>query len=241
MTLPDFFGDEVSVVVKGVFNPALFSPAWLLSQDLIGSSEHSNSQVRVINRDVAIFKSGWLRCQVTKDGLQMSTDDFAEFERVRDAVIGALRALEHTPIAAMGLNREIRFSTGSSAKWHAIGDRLAPKKSWEGALRLPGLINLSMQGARSDKYDGRIVVQVTPVSQPEWGVLVAVNNHFTLVETARVPSTRDEHLCQPDSQLEFSAAKIQIATKILIDKWSDSLKFAEQMVSDIASLAVGRR
>ena len=40
--------DGVSVVVKGLFNAAIFSPAWLLAEGLIGKSEYGEADVELI-------------------------------------------------------------------------------------------------------------------------------------------------------------------------------------------------
>ena len=236
MALPEFAADVVSVVVKGAFNPAIFSPAWLLLQGLIGATEHAASETEIISRDVTVFTSKWLQCQVTRDSLQVSTDDPTEFERTRDAAVGILRALEHTPIMLMGINRKITFTMGSARKWHTIGDTLAPKKAWDGILGLVGLSNLSVQGVRPDRYDGRIVVQVVPLIQPEWGVLVAHNEHFALATVDAQPTSRDVPFGQPDIAAELTAAKIPVAIQILTEQWEPSMKRAISVVERVAQL-----
>lgn len=234
MPLPEFAADNVSVVVKGAFNPAIFSPAWFLAQGLIGQTEVAASEVEIISREVAVFSSGWLRCQVTKDTFQVSTDDPAEFERVRDVAIGVLRTLEHTPIALMGINRAVTFVVDSSVKWHAIGDTLAPKKIWQDVLFLPGLTILGVQGARRDSYDGRLVVQVAPTKGLDNGVTVAFNDHFTLSISESQPTSRDESFGQADDQAEMTAAKIPVAIKILSNEWTASMRRAEAVIERVA-------
>ena len=90
--------ESVTVVIKGSFNPAIFSPLWLRNQGLIGSPEMSEQDIDIISRDIAIFRAGWLSVQVAGDGLQFSTSNMEEAERLRDVAIGALRRLEHLPL-----------------------------------------------------------------------------------------------------------------------------------------------
>lgn len=241
MGLPELATDEVVVVVKGSFNPAVFSPAWLRLQEVIGAVEFDDSEVQIVNAALCSFRTGWLNFQVTRDSLQLSTTDFAEFERVRDAVITILRTLSHTPISAMGINRQVKFPAGSSERWHRIGDEFAPKPIWENIMSRTGLLSLSVQGARGDKYDGKTVVQIAPTDPPKWGVFVSVNNHFTLIEAESQPENRDQPLGQPDDQVEMSADKIPMAIRILAEEWSNALTRAERVVEEVFQQATAKK
>ena len=136
--------DGVSVVVKGLFNAAIFSPAWLLAEGLIGKSEYGEADVELITREIASFTVGWLRCQVSPDALQLTTTEPEEFERVRDAAVGILNTRSHTPVAALGINREVHLPARDEAHYLAIGDALAPKKFWEPLVDLPATRTLTV-------------------------------------------------------------------------------------------------
>jgi len=229
--------DGVSVVVKGLFNPAIFSPAWLLSQDLIGSSEYTEAQVDIISRDLAVFRAAWLSCQVTPDAMQISTNDPDEFERARDVAAGVLGVLHHTPIAAMGINREVHLLVPSASRWHGIGDILAPKAAWESALIMPGMRSVTMWGIRPDSYAGRVQVQVEPSLRMPRAVYVAHNDHYILARVDSQPTSREAPwYLEPELDLEPTADKLEVALSILADDWHSSLERANEVVSLIAKL-----
>ncbi len=221
--------DGVSVVVKGHFNPAIFSPAWLLGEQLIGVAEYKEAKVEIISRDLALFSAAWLACQVTPDALQMSTVVPEEFERTRDVVAGVLRALSHTPIGAMGVNREVHVLVESVEQWHALGDRLVPKDAWLNVLSLPGMRNITIWGARTDDFAGRVHVQVEPSLRIPRAVYITHNDHYLLAHVEAQPKSRLEPwLLDSDIDLEPSSNKLELALEILAtDNWNASLERAD--------------
>lgn len=154
--------DGISVVAKGRFNAAIFSPLWLLQQNLIGVADFTGASIEVITNDFASFSTPWLMLQVLPDALQLSTTDPADFERVRDVGVGVLNALPHTPIAALGINRQVHFASRSREHYHAIGDQLVPKPFWENLIELPVTRSVMVWGQRPDNYGGRVQIQVEP-------------------------------------------------------------------------------
>lgn len=172
-------GDSVSVVVKGSFNPPLFSPAWLLSRGVIGTVEYDDSKVEIISPDVASFTCGWLMLAVTRD-IQLVTNEIDEFERLRDAMVAILRSMPHCPVGALGVNRDAHMEVGGEENWHRIGDLLAPKAVWEGALRLPGMKSLTLWGVRPDNEAGRQHVTIEPSNRLQYGIYASHNDHYDL-------------------------------------------------------------
>jgi hypothetical protein len=234
---PSLTGDMVSVVVRGNFNPAIFSPAWLLHQGLVGSAEFEASTVQVISGHVASFETGWLQVVVTADSLQLLTNDADEFERVRDAVVGVLRALEHTPISQLGLNRQVRFVMGSAEEWHTVGDRIMPKDIWKGVLEYPGLQDATIWGIRPDDHAGRVQVQVQPVVGVQLGVQVAYNDHYDLTTVEKRPGNRESVQYDVSAgTLEFTAKKIPIAVGVLTENWTDFMRRTDIVIRRIYTL-----
>jgi hypothetical protein len=222
-------------VVKGHFKAAIFSPAWLWKQELIGPEEYGASEVEIISADVAKFSCLWLACLITPDTLQFSTNDDDEFERVRDAVVGVLRILDQTPVAALGINRAVRFQAGEVERWHAIGDALAPKAPWKGALRLPGMANITMWGVREDSYKGRIAVVVEPA--PQLGVAIVYNDHYELAIAEKQPDNRnDPALYHIELATEPTQDKAALALEILRDNFHSSMSRSTEMISHVFSV-----
>ncbi|TCO45545.1 hypothetical protein EV646_108168 [Kribbella antiqua] len=226
--------DELALVVKGHFNPAIFSPAWLSKVELIGPGEYEDSEVQVISPAVAKFQCGWLECTVTQDTLQLSTTEEAEFERTRDAAAGVLRILDQTPIAALGINRFVHFPAGSLEQWHSIGDTLVPKDNWSGVLTLPGLLNLTLYGVRPDRYAGKVQVIVEPSESVQYGVKVTHNDHYDLrlVESQPVDRESAARMNYEGTGVP-SSDRIPLALEILRDDFQSAIKRSNQMVNHL--------
>jgi hypothetical protein len=72
----------------------------------------------------------WLSVNVTPERFQASTTDEGFYEATRDLMIGTFELLDHTPVTALGVNREFRYQLESEKSWHLLGDTLAPKDGW---------------------------------------------------------------------------------------------------------------
>ena len=229
----------MSVVVKGQFNAAIFSPAWLLHQNIIGASDYADAKVEIVTSEFALFRTGWLRCQVSSDTLQLSTNEPEEFERVRDAAVGVLSTLSHTPVAALGINREVHFSARDRDQYHAIGDFLVPKAFWESLLSLPGTRNVVIWGQRPDKFGGRVQVQVEPSFRFPEHIFLSHNDHFNLRIVEQQPTTREGVWAVETDRsniVEPSAANIPVVTEILTSEWASCIKRANDVRKAIARI-----
>ena len=236
-TGPDYELRGVTVVVRGQFNPAIFSPLWLRHQDLIGSAEYEAAEIGVVTREFTSFEAGWLNCQVSLDSFSLSTTDLDETERLRDAVAGTLRTLSHTPIGALGINVETHLRLPDVASWHRVGDVLAPKEVWSASLRLPGMRSVSIMDVRPDLYQGAVNVTVEPSVKVAHGIFVSCNDHYELVRAERLVESRSDVVTpQP---LQSSADKIPIALEILNTGWADSLARADAVLQNIWRVSRG--
>lgn len=225
--------DAASVVVKGHFNPPIISPGWLLAQKLISAEDFAEAKVQVITPDVSSFAAVWVQCNVTLDTLQLSTSDVTEYERLRDLAVGILRTLQHTPVAALGINRGVHFATGSVAAWHEVGDALSPKAVWDGVLHLPGTRNVTILGARQDGQGGYIQVSVEPSLLLTNGIFVTYNDHYALEVSTSEPAR--SRITPPD--VEPTVAKLESAVAILGTKWNQSMQGADAVIRAVRKLA----
>ncbi len=236
--MPELALDRLDVVVRGSFNPAILSPAWLFGQGLIGAADFERAEVDLITRDLAVFRTAWLACHATPDTLQFWTEDSVEFERVRDVAVGTLRALPHTPVSALGINRSVHFPIRTLEKWHAIGDAVVPKEPWEGVLQAPGTRSVTLWGVRPDDYTGRVQVQFEPSFRVAQAIFLSINDHYQLGRAARdsVPSTRDaawQQTYEEDARLD--AAKFDVALEVLLENWSTSVAQSKEIVERVAT------
>ncbi len=240
MALPELMVDGVDIVVRGRFNPAIFSPAWLLNQGIIGATEYEAAEVLLITRDVAAFSTGWLRCQVTPDALQLSTLEVDEFERARDAADSVLLALPHTPVSALGINRAVHFVVDTFEKYHDLGDAIVPKKMWEDVLLAPGTRSVILWGVRPDQYAGRVQVQVEPSFQVPAAVFVSVNDHYELryAQDDRDPRSREAAWQiawqTTDQALEAEVDKLRVALEVLRESWIPSLLRSDEVIERVS-------
>jgi hypothetical protein len=224
--------DSATVVIKGQFAPTIFSPAWLLGKQLIGNAEYGDSEVDIINRDVAQLRCGWLRLHCRTDALQVSTEETDEFGRLRDLAAGVLQSLPDTPVGVMGINRAAHIAVDSVTAYHAIGDTLAPKQVWT-SLKLPGMRSLTMQGVRPDKYGGWILVRVEPSVAAPGAVFIEHNDHYSLTHVDGQPESRDDVAVWDVNELSAESLTVErarTAIEILKNNWDSSIQRSDDVL-----------
>tara|TARA_R110002051_G_scaffold9732_8_gene37568 strand:- start:4114 stop:4839 length:726 start_codon:yes stop_codon:yes gene_type:complete len=232
--------EAVTIVIRGAFAPAAFSPLWFREQGLIGDSELANHQIEVITQEFAVFRMGWLQCQISTDGMRLGTEEPEEFERLRDAAVGTLQVLRYTPISALGVNRDFHTTMESVDKWHAIGDALAPKAIWEDVLEVPGMRSVTLWGQRPDQYAGHVQVQVEPSVKLPISIYVSTNDHFELTLETKKIRTRAEGWDLTERAAEPSTQKTHLAITVLLDEWAAILQRAESARKKAVTVAGGQ-
>jgi hypothetical protein len=119
----------------------------------------------------------------------------AEFDNA--AVAGIFTILPHTPVTAVGLNRNFHYKIPSKEAWHAIGNLLAPKKHWDPIMENPGLRAMIINGRRRGDAGGNLHVRIEPSSKLEHGIFVEINEEFRRASESRdtdwVPGCLVEH------------------------------------------------
>jgi len=231
--------EGVQVVILGNFNPAIFSPGWLLAKELIRQDDYDLAAPQVIVPQLSIFTTGWLRCEATPQRLVLGTEEPLEFERVRDVATSILTLLSQTPINMLGINRYFHAAV-PERKWHAIGDYLTPKAIWERALVLPGMQDITIRSVRQDDFAGQINVTVQPSALVQPGVFIFQNDHFLLKKVQRQPSSRAEFF-SPEIIAELQAPTptadcIPLAKAILGLYWQQSFERADNLRDLVLSI-----
>lgn len=210
--------EAVSIVHRGHFNPAIFQPSWFAAQNLIRPQEAEAAEIEIIHPKAAVFTADWLRVNVLEDRFHAATIQADYFEPLRDLVLGVLGILAHTPLKALGINREFHYRYPSEDTWHEVGDRLAPKGDWESILKNPGMLSLTVQGKRPDGFEGYIQVKVEPSRKAHPGVFIEVNDHFQLASGDEIPPGTSK------------------AIKIISSQWISSMSRALQVAESISLL-----
>jgi hypothetical protein len=231
--------EGVSIVVRGVFNPVLFTPAWFREAELIGADELEDSEITIISPDNTTFRVAWLEVTASQDHIQLQTTAVEEVQRLRDAAIGVLRTLEGYPANALGINRDMHTRYASPDALHRVGDAIAPKQLWEDVLEFAGMRSVVMWGARMDTWSGQTNVRVEPSMIVQPGVYISVNEHFDLNTRDALPSSRDDAYSYGEAGMEPTSDKRLAAIQILSDRWQYAADNWLAITRKISSLAEG--
>jgi hypothetical protein len=182
--LPDPASEEISVVLVGSLNPAIFHPEWFVRQDLLSRGEADRAETVVISPQVANVRFPDFGLQVLPSRLSVRTSDVSKAPRIHDLVIGILTKLSHTPVTAAGINQLLQIPTNGESDWHKIGDTLAPKDLiWRKLYdQRPGLLNISIQFPRKEPFPGYANITVQPSASIPNGVTVSSNIEFQTVD-----------------------------------------------------------
>ena len=207
---------STNVVLRGSFNPSIFQPQWLASQELIRPQEADAAEIEIIHPQITKFMAEWLQLNVTMDRFQALTAQEHYFEPLRDLVHGVFYLLNNTPIRVIGINWDYHYGISTEKAWHSIGDQLVPKFPWQDVLNNPGMKGVVLQGTRPDKYGGYIQVKVEPLMPHT--ILVSINDHYELPSADRVSDSATE------------------AIAILKENWTSSKQTADKIAQKLSNL-----
>jgi len=216
--LPQIKIQGVSIVQLGNFNPAIFHPSWFAAHNLLRTEEADASTINIVHPDVASFKTEWLEVNIVRERLQIGTVQESYYEALRDLAVGILGLLSHTPIRAMGINRDFHFNLVTEDLWNRLGDRLVPKGDWNSLLKKPGMQDVTVEGNRTDGLKGYLRVTVQPSAQVKFGVFIGVNDHYVLKAEEKETDGADK------------------ARTILSERWGESMKRSFEIAQEIAKL-----
>jgi hypothetical protein len=186
--VPEISG--TSIVLVGSFNPAIFTPAWFELHGLLPQGTAEIATLEIAHGQATAFKADWLHLNVVPERFTVDTTQAPDV-RIRDLVVRVFREhLNHTPLNAVGINRDVHFNVRSLEDRDRIGRRLAPIEPWgEWAEELGldgmfgGMTSLTMTQVDPEgrPKGGRINVKVEPsvrIGGGRTGVYVNVNDHY---------------------------------------------------------------
>ncbi|MER8566894.1 hypothetical protein NKH85_11445 [Mesorhizobium sp. M0924] len=183
-----------SVVLVGHLNPAIFTPHWLSSQDLITAQEADAANILVIHPEATKFELANMTVTVNTGQFSLETTQ-APWVPLVD-LVGRIfvERLPHTPIFQFGINRNVHFSVEKEPVRNAIGRMLAPLEPWGtwgeqiGARDVPnrgGLSHLTMRERWTEgEFKGSLNVTVEPSVRisGNTGMYVRVNDHCEIID-----------------------------------------------------------
>lgn len=194
---------SVSLVMVGSFNPSILTPAWFAWCGLLSEKTVNIADLKVAHPQITEFEAEWLNLQVVPERFSISTTQ-SPFVRLRDLAARIFREhLPHTPLRAMGINREVHFSVKSSEVRDKIGRSLAPIEPWgEWGKKLEpdgdhgGMTSLTMTQVNLEGRPpgGHISVTVEPssrVGEKRTGIYVRVNDHYEIENPERDMATNE--------------------------------------------------
>lgn len=214
-----------SIVLSGSFNPRILQPAWLAARGLIREAESETAEIRIVHEQVVAFSLEWANLEVDHDRLAVySTPKSGTPEQVRDLALGVIEILDHTPVDGVGLQFFGHYALEDQAARDKLGWTLVPPKPFEGHLAEAGMRSLQMAGRRSGDSKGSdgLIVTIEPSAHiaPN-GVYLAVTDQYDLADSS-----------QPNPNLGSS-----LAVECIKGQWEQSLKRAEEISSEVFSVA----
>lgn len=223
--------DRVSAVLVGHFNPAIFSPAWFALNELVSNEDAVRSTVQLIHPEMCQFEVGQFNISCDLQRFIVSCPRY-QHEMIRDLIIGQFgQILTHTPIKALGINRDVHFDTGDFRVRNGVGELLAPKAAWgawapaltnqgKDPLRASGLTSITMKEFQA----GKIGVSTQATVQPsmlhqlgQTGIYVGINNHI-------------------DFASDWKGSDVDQLVSILDGEWSPAIDKSEFIIEQIQSL-----
>lgn len=223
MSVPSQEFEGHSIVILGQFNPSIFQPLWFAANNLVRKQEAESATIEIVHKQATVFRVEWFSLQVTTDSFTVTTKEPAMSRPLRDLAVGTFKVLEHTPLRAFGMNRNGDYAMPSEAVWHSFGHQLAPKQYWKDILLEPGLLNMVIQGKRSNS-SGTIKVTVSTSLRVPHGIFINVNEHHGLDRPELTPVDRN-----------------QLFLKTLQDGWDDFLSYAGGVPAHLFSETVNPR
>ena len=181
-----------SVVLVGSFNPAIFTPAWFELHELLPQGTAEVATLEIAHGQATVFNADWLHLNGVPERFTVETSQAPDV-RIRDLVVRTFREyLNHMPLNALGINRNVHFNVRTLEDRDRIGRTLAPVEPWgEWAEELGldgmygGMTSLTMTQVDPEgrPKGGRINVKVEPsarIGDGRTGVYVNVNDHYAL-------------------------------------------------------------
>lgn len=217
------------IVLRGTFNPAIFTPAWFVLHELLPEAAAAHADLELAHPQLAKFSTEWLQLEATPDRFQAVTQE-GPYIRVRDLVVRVFSEyLPHTPVNVVGINRDVHFRAPSAAARDRVGERLAPSEPWgtfgesfSRGTAHGGMVSLTMRQNNPDGRPpgGQINVRVEPsvrVGDGRTGIYVGVNDHYQADGTT------------PESRAEL--------IEFLADDFESSIQGADGIIDRVMALA----
>ncbi|MCP4408502.1 MAG: hypothetical protein GY807_12205 [Gammaproteobacteria bacterium] len=179
-----------SVVLLGDFNPAIFSPDWILRHLDFSVDDGEKPEIKFIHGEISDFMMSDIRFTTERNRF-MITSASHDIELIASLALQMFNeVLVHTPMWAYGVNFEKHIDFVSHETRNKIGRELCPLEPWgswasdfdnaDPELN-SGLSNISMKKIHSKKPEIYEVFSIQPSNISDMkgtGIFFKINNHF---------------------------------------------------------------
>lgn len=222
-----------AIVAVGSFNPAIYSPDWLLRFGLIGEADAlaaKESKGIVVSHQITRYETEWFSLQVLEDQLSV-TGRGVITPALKDLAVGIFQLLPHVPVSAIGLNFMGHYKIHTYDDYHKFGDVFAPKGIWNGLFpdeKVCGLLSLTMlveNGKRGQPPKNgdqkRVSIQQSTIVD-QCGIHLALNDHREAVTISATAGQSSEW-----------------AAKVIQDDWDESWTDSSRIFDGLLAQALG--
>lgn len=221
---------DAIIVSVGQFNPAIVSPTWLLSKELISDSDAEAAMETLqalVKEGLMSFDTSWFSFRLVQQQLVLSTTAGAT-PRIRDLAASVFRLLPETPITAVGINFVADVQFDSVDEYHRFGDRLVPKDVWSALY--PGL-NAGVASLQ-------LAIDETPRTQVGAGERAPEQRRFT-IQPSNVINTNAVHISYNHHYPLGESGAGRGAMELVTKQWDADFAEAEGQIKQLVKLLMG--
>jgi hypothetical protein len=177
---------NLSIVILGDFNPAIFQPAWFSEKKLIREQEALDSKIEIIHPDLTRIDFKWANLEIQRTRFELRTSLEPYYEPLKDLCISTFELLKETPLKVLGINHVFYFALKDKKAYYDFGNILVPLSNWDTFLNNPRVLELVVfEEDRQDKQKGFFRIQISPSEiklNTPYALTININDHYSLNE-----------------------------------------------------------
>lgn len=173
---------NLSVVIIGNFNPAIFQPEWLKNKGLIRENEASPENLKVIHPELTVIETEDFSLEVRPSRFQFQTSQEPFREPLKDLIVNIFKLLGETPVSAFGINFTRHFKFNDKKDYVNFGYFLSPIQTIFDFMEQPKLLEFTVTDREKTKadFDPIVNIRIFPSDiLTNNAVAINVNSHFS--------------------------------------------------------------
>jgi len=196
--------EDFSVTLRGHFNPSIFSPGWLLANEIITELESEQANVQMIHPQVCSFNAAGIDVNVSPTEFRLWINSVALLDPLNDMFQGIWTKLPHTPVqlAELDHNRHYRLNAEEGdAAWGALESGGA--SAVKGAAGPEGEMLVQKMAAFSDP-EGRYSLSLQPCNRFSKGMDIRIESRVPNPENGNAGTILDDVLSQWEQNQQWA-------------------------------------